>query len=265
MRQTIRESDDVEPFPARCLRAGLAEATQWGAQSVVFKGDIADHGDEDEFAWFASIVHDSGVEPHAILGNHDIRNETVDGVAELRRHGIHTAASPEAVDVPGLRIILMPSARDYHGGHWDSHVEAAIELAAEAEGPVFVATHHYPHRFPIKLKQPAGVAMAEARRFMDRLDEVAPGSLIACGHTHRHHRRHYKSLLITEIGSPKDYPGVWAGYRVYEGGITQTVHKIEEPSARQWLDRTGNTLFGVWRYWSPGLPSHRNWTWEWPR
>ena len=24
------------------------------------------------------------------------------------------------------------------------------------------------------------------------------------------------------------------------------------------------TLFGAWRYWSPGLRSHRNWSWEWP-
>jgi predicted phosphodiesterase len=255
----------VEPYPARCLRAGLAEAKAWGAASVVFKGDLADHGYEEEFAWFASIVNDSGVDAHAILGNHDIREESVDGVAELRSHGIRTAGSPEAIDVPGLRIILMPSARGYHGGHWEEHADAAIALAAEADGPVFVATHHYPHRFPVKLKQPSGVPWAEAKRFMDRLHDVQPGSMIACGHTHRHHRRHYKSLLITEIGSPKDFPGVWAGYVVYEGGITQTVHKIEEPSAREWLDRTGNTLFGIWRLWSPGLRTHRNWTWEWRR
>ena len=260
----MREPDDVEPYPARCLRAALHEATQWGAQSVVFKGDLADHGFVEEFAWFASLVNDSGVEAHAILGNHDIRNEDVDGIAELRSHGLHVADAPEAIDVAGLRIILMPSARGYHGGHWEEHADAAIALAAQADGPVFVATHHYPHRFPIKLKMPSGVAHAEATPFLDELDRVAPGSLVACGHTHRHHRRHYKSLLITEIGSPKDYPGVWAGYVVYEGGITQTVHKIQEPSARAWLDRTGNTLFGIWRLWAPGMPTHRNWTWKWP-
>jgi hypothetical protein len=98
---------------------------------------------------------------------------------------------------------------------------------------------------------------------MDALDRVAPRSLIACGHTHRHHRRHYKSLLITEIGATKDYPGVWAGYVVYEGGITQTVYRIMEPSARAWNERTGGTLLGMWRFWSPGLPSHRNWSWSW--
>lgn len=259
----MHEPDDVEPYPSRCFRAAVAEAKAWGARRFVFKGDLTDHGYAEEFAWFAALVRQSGADADMILGNHDIRTEEVDGVAELRRHGLRVAATATAVDLPGLRIILLPSARGYHGGHWD-HADAAIELAREASGPVFVATHHYPHRFPVKLKMPSGVAHAEATPFLDALDRVAPGSLIACGHTHRHHRRHYKSLLITEIGSPKDFPGVWAGYVVYEGGITQTVHKIAEPSAREWLDRTGNVLFGGWRLWSPGMPTHRNWTWAWP-
>lgn len=254
----------MEPYPARCLRAALHEATAWGAQSVVCKGDLTDHGYEEEFLWFGELMRASGVEAHMILGNHDIRTEEVDGVSILRERGFHVAASPEAIDVPGLRIVLLPSARGYHGGHWAEHADAAIALAAQATSPVFVATHHYPNRFSVRNKYPAGVELSEARPFLDELHRVAPGSVVACGHTHRHHRRHYKSLLITEIGSPKDYPGVWAGYRVYEGGLVQTVHKIVEPSARAWLDRSGHTLFGVWRLWSPGMPTHRNWTWEWP-
>ncbi|MDP1792918.1 MAG: metallophosphoesterase family protein [Acidimicrobiales bacterium] len=260
----IREADDLEPYPARCLRAALREAKEWGAQSIVCKGDLTDAGIEEEFAWFATLIREDAVDPHMILGNHDIRAQDVDGAAILRARGLHVATSPEAIDFPGLRVVLLPSARGYHGGHWEEHADAAIALAAEADGPVFVATHHYPHRFPIKLKVPSGVALSEAKPFLDELHRVAPGSLIACGHTHRHHRRHYKSLLITEIGSPKDYPGVWAGYVVYEGGIRQVVHKIHEPSARAWLDRSGRTLFGAWRYWSPGIPTHRNWTWSWP-
>ena len=129
--------------------------------------------------------------------------------------------------------------------------------------PVFVATHHYPQRFNLITEYPSGVPRREAKPFLDALDKRKPGSVIACGHTHRHHRRHYKSLLITEIGSTKDYPGVWAGYVVYEGGIRQVVHRVAEPSARAWTDRTGRALFGLWRWWAPGLRSHRCWTWEW--
>ena len=160
---------------------------------------------------------------------------------------------------------MLPSAGAPHAGQWSQLDRATtLELAADAGAPVFVATHHYPQRFNLANELPPGVPAGQAKPLLDGLDRVAPGSLVACGHTHRHHRRHHKSLLITEIGSTKDYPGVWAGYVVYEGGITQTVHRVVEPSARAWTERTGNTLLGAWRWWSPGLRSHRCWAWSWP-
>jgi predicted phosphodiesterase len=259
------EPDDVEPYPARCLRAALAEAKAWGAQRIVAKGDLTDRGSEAEFEWFASIMRDADVTSNIILGNHDIRTPDVDGVALLRGRGLDVASEAAPVDVPGLRIVMLPSADEPHVGHWSpTDTARTIELAAEHHAPIFVATHHYPQRFNTANEFPPGIPKRNAHRLMDALDRVAPRSLIACGHTHRHHRRHYKSLLITEIGSTKDYPGVWAGYVVYEGGITQTVHRVVEPSARAWTERTGSTLLGAWRWWSPGLQSHRNWSWEWP-
>ncbi|MEY2472761.1 MAG: 3,5-cyclic-AMP phosphodiesterase [Actinomycetota bacterium] len=228
------------------------------------KGDLTDRGSVEEFEWFAALVRDAGVEMTAILGNHDIRTDDVDGAAVLRSRGIDTATRATAVDVPGLRIVMLPSLRDYHLGEWtEADRDELIRLAHESARPLFVATHHYPQRFNVANEFPPGIPARNARLLLDALDEAAPRSVIACGHTHRHHRRHYKSLLITEIGSTKDWPGVWAGYRVFEGGIMQTVHQVQEPSARAWLDRTGGTLFGVWRYWSPGVRTHRNWSWEW--
>jgi 3',5'-cyclic-AMP phosphodiesterase len=260
-----RESDDVEPYPARCLRAALAEAKAWGAQRVLAKGDLTDWGSEEEFEWFAAIARDAGVEMNAILGNHDVRIEGVAGADVLGRRGIDVSTSARAIDVPGLRIVMLPSVLDWHIGHWsEADREELVRLAREVDRPLFVATHHYPQRLNVAYEHPPGVPVRNARPLLDALDAAAPGSVIACGHTHRHHRRHYKSLLITEIGSTKDWPGVWASYRVFEGGLMQTVHQVQEPSARAWLDRTSKTLFGAWRYWSPGLRSHRNWSWTWP-
>lgn len=259
-----REPDDVEPYPARCLRAALAEAKAWGAQRVLAKGDLTDRGEEEEFEWFAALVREADVQMHAILGNHDIRTNEVDGAAILRHRGIDLATTATAIDVPGLRIVMLPSLLDFHKGHW-SHEDRqqTVRLAAEADKPVFVATHHYPQHLNVSNEFPPGIPARVAKPLLDQLDRVAPRSIIAMGHTHRHHRRHYKSLLLTEIGSTKDFPGVWAGYVVYEGGITQTVHQVQDPSAREWIDRTGKTLFGMWRRWSPGLRSHRDWSWEW--
>jgi hypothetical protein len=40
-----------------------------------------------------------------------------------------------------------------------------------------------------------------------------------------------------EVGCVKDFPGTWAEYRVYEGGITQVVHRMSSPEALRWSDR----------------------------
>ncbi len=248
----------------RCLRAALTEAKEWGAQRVLCKGDLTDNGYEDEFEWFALLMNESGLPSNTILGNHDNRDPGVDCVGLLRRRGLEVAPVATVVDVPGLRIVMLPSEAGPHPGEWTpSDTAATLEYAADHGAPIFVATHHFPQRLNRAIEHPKGIPARNARPLLDGLDRVAPRSLIACGHTHRHHRRHYKSLLITEIGSTKDYPGVWAGYVVYEGGITQTVHRVVDPSAREWTERTGKTLLGAWKWWSPGLRSHRCWSWNW--
>ena len=41
----------------------------------------------------------------------------------------------------------------------------------------------------------------------------------------------------------KDYPGSWAEYRVFEGGILQVHRRISSPEALDWSERT-RALFG---------------------
>ena len=45
------------------------------------------------------------------------------------------------------------------------------------------------------------------------------------------------SDLTVEIGCVKDFPGTWAEYRVYEGGVMQVVHRISDPAALDWSER----------------------------
>ena len=40
-----------------------------------------------------------------------------------------------------------------------------------------------------------------------------------------------------EVGCVKDFPGSWAEYRVYDGGITQVHHRISTPEALAWSER----------------------------
>ena len=61
----------------------------------------------------------------------------------------------------------------------------------------------------------------------------------AAGHTHRHRRRTMTASGATsiEVGCVKDFPGTWAEYRVFEGGVLQVVHRISSPEALSWSNR----------------------------
>jgi hypothetical protein len=50
-----------------------------------------------------------------------------------------------------------------------------------------------------------------------------------------------------EVGCVKDFPGTWAEYRVYDGGILQVVHRMSSPEALAWSEecRTLYADFGV--------------------
>jgi len=72
----------------------------------------------------------------------------------------------------------------------------------------------------------------------------------AAGHTHRHRvRRMHRTGHVPhiEVGCVKDFPGTWAEYRVYEGGILQVVHRISAPAALTWSERCRHLYsdFGV--------------------
>lgn len=42
---------------------------------------------------------------------------------------------------------------------------------------------------------------------------------------------------MIEVGCVKDFPGTWAEYRVYEGGVMQVVHRISTPDALEWSNK----------------------------
>jgi Icc protein len=68
------------------------------------------------------------------------------------------------------------------------------------------------------------------------------------GHTHRHRVRMLScGVPSIEIGCVKDFPGTWAEYRVYEGGLTQVVRRISSRAALAWSERCRHLYsdFGV--------------------
>jgi hypothetical protein len=146
-----------------------------------------------------------------------------------------------------------------------AHVaDQVTALAADGGLPTFVALHHQLLVLPVPTYWPPGVPRGEANRFVRQLQDARPASLITSGHTHRNRRRQIGSVVVTEVGSPKDYPGVWAGYAVHEGGIRQVVRRVSSRGLLSWTDATAGAAGGTWGLWSPGRLSDRCFSHTWP-
>ena len=60
-----------------------------------------------------------------------------------------------------------------------------------------------------------------------------------CGHTHRNRVRHFEatgSMPWVEVACVKDFPGSWAEYRVFDGGILQIHRRISTPATLEWSE-----------------------------
>ena len=137
-------------------------------------------------------------------------------------------------------------------------------LSERVPGRAFVALHHHLRHGRTPSGWPVGVPAAERPRCSTRSCAVHPATMLTSGHVHRNRIRRHGPLTLTCVGSVKDYPGVWAGYVFYEGGIRQVVRRVGEPSTLRWTERTGDALAGAYRYWTPSRLSTRCVTVTWP-
>ena len=277
----------VERHPERAARAALAELEEWGAQSVLVKGDITHGGKARQWDRYAGVVADCSLPLTMIPGNHDTgeyrthkpsrrvdrltgeatrdREPPITMAAARRRLGLAPVGPVQVLDVPGLRILAVDTtAPGQRAGQLDEVSEEVAERAVEADTPVFVALHHQLLTLPVPHHPPPGVPANQSRRFLDRLRAANPAAFVTSGHTHRHRRRLDGTIAITEVGSPKDYPGTWGGYVVHEGGIRQVVRRVGAPDILAWTDRTAAAALGAWGWWSPGTLDARCFSHTWP-
>lgn len=258
--------EDDSPI-LRSTRAALAELAAWGAQMIVAKGDLTHHGSADEFALAGRLLAAPGLPVVATRGNHDVRSGHVDGRPILAAAGIELAAGGIAVrDVAGLRVVVADvTLPGRHPGSFRGVGPAVLDAVASAPGPALLATHHQLQRLPFPTHWPPGVLGPESGRFLRSLAQANPRMLVTSGHTHRHRARRVGPLLLTEVGSPKDHPGTWAGYVVHEGGIRQVVRRVMAPDVLRWTEDTARALLGIWGRWSPGRLGDRCLTHHWHR
>ena len=262
----IREDAPQVPHPMRCAGAAIDELLAWGAEHLVIKGDLVDSGQPAEWDDARRLLADLPIPLDVIAGNHESSvGEGADPFPQAERVGLRLHREVSIIDVDGLRLVLMDSSIPRVDiGRWHHLVDEAVDAVGGAQGPAMLIVHHHPMPLPFPTFLPRGVPSISARRLIRRCSQANPDLIGTSGHTHRNRRRDICGVPWTEVGSPKDYPGVWAGYVVHEGGIRQVVRRIERRDCLDWLERTKQVAFGAWGLWSPGTLEDRCFTYRWP-
>lgn len=255
----IKERPDLlVDHPDHCARAAVADATAWGAEALYLKGDLTHHAEPEHWERAGRFIASLPLPHRLILGNHDVQYDKQPAPASsMAQVGLERERFA-VVDHPGLRVVLVDFSVDGRGtGVIGAEGEQLLEAAA-VDRPLLVATHFHFHRHVMPWFWPLGIWRRSGGRLLRALRDVNPNVVVTSGHTHRTRSHPGGVVPLTEVGSPKDYPGVWGGYVVHEGGLVQVVRRVSEPSAMAWTDRTRRAVGGVWGLWSPGAHHDRS-------
>lgn len=260
-----------EAHPVRCATAALDDAIGWGAQHIVAKGDLTNGGQVAEWRRYRALVDIVPVAVDAIPGNHDRAFRTA-GAGLLpedaaQAFGLSIATPLMVRDLDGLRIVLVDSTSGgRHLGrihHLQDEIGQAV-TEVDRDCTVLVVLHHQlqPHR--LAEGWPIGVPHQESLDLLAHLGRTGRRVMVTSGHTHRHRRWSHAGVTATQVGATKDYPGVWAGYVVHEGGMRQVVRRIDRPDCLTWTDHSRRAALGAWRWIAPGRLDWRCFNLAWP-
>jgi 3',5'-cyclic AMP phosphodiesterase CpdA len=234
-----RAAPGEQPYPETMNRAAAAEIRASAIDTLVVKGDLSVDGQPHEWAAFEECYRTAfGDGLHVVRGNHD------------SYHGQDEYAGDRWIELPGVAIALMDTTIPHHTtGHLDdAQLDWLDAHAATADRPVIVMGHHQQWTDGKRSHDYFGLHPDASDALSAIIERRSRIVAYTAGHTHRHRMRTLSSGVPSiEIGCVKDFPGTWGEYRVYEGGITQVVHRISAPDALAWSERCRHLYsdFGV--------------------
>jgi 3',5'-cyclic-AMP phosphodiesterase len=230
----LRSEAGADPYPTIMNRGAVAEIAAIDPAAVVVKGDLTNDGADDEFAAFEDLYRGAFDDRlHVVRGNHDAYR------------GQRTFAGHRRVDLAGITIAMLDTAIEHseQGTITPEQLEFLDTVAAESPVPVMVVGHHQQwigqsEGSGVRGDDYFGLRPDASDALADMIGRRQSIIAYAAGHTHRHRvRRTSDGVLSIEVGCVKDFPGTWAEYRVYEGGVLQIVHRISTPEALAWSER----------------------------
>jgi 3',5'-cyclic AMP phosphodiesterase CpdA len=230
------------PYPETMNNGAVEEITAIDPAAVIVKGDLTMDGAQEEFETFDACYRGAfGDRLSVIRGNHDAY------------HGQDVYPGDRLVDLPGVRLALLDTVIPTMttGRVTPAQLEWLDSVASDADRPVLVMGHH--QNWSPGGARPDdyfGINPDDSERLIDLVARRSRIVAYAAGHTHRNRVRHIPatgSVPFIEVGCVKDFPGSWAEYRVYEGGIMQVHHRISTRDALRWSERCRHLYadFGV--------------------
>ena len=237
----MRRPADQTPHPVLCNAAAITEIKTIDPAAVLAKGDLTTHGTTAEYEQFLHHYGTAfGERMHHVRGNHECY-----AGEELAGHG------PFRVDLPGVTLAVLDTVRygDDGGSLSAQTIDWLDTVGAESAVPVLVFGHHHCWN-PDASKRPGldyfGIDPDSSEAMITAFARRPQLRGYFAGHTHRNRVRRFPWITgdrpFAEISCVKDFPGVWAEYRVYEGGIVQLVHRISNPDVLAWTDQTRDLL-----------------------
>lgn len=245
---------EERPYPETMNLGAISEMRALGPEVVVVKGDLSTHGTDEEFDAF--LAHYGGAFGDRLLyvrGNHD---------AYLGQ--TFASEAPQRVDLPGVTIALLDTVEPRHSGGrvTAEQLDWLDALGAEADRPVLVFGHHHVWD-PSSRSRPEtyfGIKPDDSERLVEVFARRPRLRGYFAGHTHRNRVRRFAAtgdVPWVEVSCVKDYPGAWAEYRVFEGGVLQVFHRISTPEALDWSERTRAMFGGMYPQYAFGTISDR--------
>jgi len=256
----LRSLPGEQPYPQTMNRAAVAEIIGFDPDVVIVKGDLGSVGTPDEYEQFLEVYGALGDRMRHVRGNHDAMIDP-DLVQER---------APYVVVVNGVSLAVIDTVLPgtEFGRVTADQVGWLGEVAADTSGAVMVFGHHHLWNLESDERDPRYFGInpddSEALAAMVRKHENVVGYW--AGHTHRHRVRRFdaaRNVPFVEVGSTKDYPGVWAEYQIHEGGLTQVIHRISSPAALEWTERTRPMFAGLYRDYALGSLPERCFTEIW--
>jgi 3',5'-cyclic AMP phosphodiesterase CpdA len=235
------EGDD--PYPEMMNRGAIAEMREIDPAVVLVKGDLTDRGVKEEYEAFLSAYEGAfGDRLHHIRGNHD----AYEGEP-------FAANAPFVVDLPGVRLAAIDTVipRHHTGQVTAEQIEWLDSIAAESDRPVLVFGHHHVWSPESRSREPGyfGINPDDSDRLVDVVARRPVIRGYFAGHTHRNRVRRFKAtggVPWVEVACVKDFPGAWAEYRVFDGGILQIHRRISTREALEWTEKTRGMFGGLY-------------------